>query len=1752
LQTLGDLSLRLDWVDNYTDGLNAVLSAEYDVCLVDHNLDAHSGIDLLHAASAAGCEVPLIMLTGLNDRQLDLEAMRAGAVDYLLKSQLSAPLLERSIRYAMERKRSAEKLQQSQQFLQSTLDALAAHIAVLDDSGTVIAVNEAWRHFADESGSEDSSYGVGSNYFQICERAPEYSEAKLVGEGIRQVLSGQRRQFQLEYPCFGPQDRLWFNVRVTRFQGTHLPCVVVAHENITERRNAEEHRLQSEQRLGTLIKGAPVIVWIVDINRTFTFSDGRVLRDMGLEPGQIVGMSLQQLYGEYPEIIESHERAFAGEEVGMEANIGGIVFEARCSPVRDATGKVTAVFGVAVDISERKATEEALRQSETRFRTVVQSLGEGLIITDIDDVVLYANARISELSGYTVEEFTGRPAYELLLPLEEWPASLERNQQRAAGYSECYEARLCRKDGSFFWAEVNATPYCDAQGNVSGTLGAITDISERKQVLAALEESEYRLQALFNNAQDSILLMNDEGRYLEANPAACELLGYSRDEILTKSVQDITAAEQHDSVDSLLQEFVQTGRQSGEYILNSKDNKRSVVEYRAVANIVPGMHLSVMRDVSDRKRAEQRRQATTQGLFAVLSAADELLSCPDVDSLVKHAVELAREKLGIERCAMFLLDDSECMTGTYGTDMQGQTTDEHHVRLEEAQWAQRQLELRQQPGARWIVREQTSLWEHRGEHAFNTGVGWNATTLIYSPHGPVGMFSNDAARTNAPVDEVKQELIAVYCSLLGNIIERKRTEERQTATSEGLKAVMKAADELLTCPDLDTMLRRAVELSRERLGIERCGICLLDSATGQMTCTYGTDLQRQTTDEHTHSFRKPPWIDTYENNEHDRPRWLIFEDQPMREWTGEGFASLGEMDWVAGTPIISSTGVMGVFYNDRSISQSPVDGTQQEILAVFCSILGNIIERKRSEEALAEERNLLRTLIDNLPDHIYIKDTAGRFLLYNEAVVRHFSLPSPDWLLGKTDHDLFPQEMAESYQEEEKQLMQTGAPILNWEYPGCGPDNTPEWFLISKLPLRDSQGNIVGMVGTNRYITATKEAEKRQRAMGEGLRAVLDVADELLGTTSFDEMLRRAVELARERLGLERCGIFLADHDEGRMKGTYGTDSQGQTRDEHAHGFSLEDVQETFFNFAPSEQRRWNVMENASLTEWDGTNNVEFARGWAATTPIFSSRGAVRVPVGVLVNDAGISGAPYDAVKQEMAAVLCSLLGNMIERRRATEALSESEEKYRTIVDTAYEGIWLLNAHSRTSYVNRQMAEMLGYTPQEIYGRSVYDFMDAEAEAQARLNLEQDHRGDAMQIEVRFRRKDGTELWTVISSSAVRNREGEFAGILGMVTDITERKRSEQALRESEERYALAASGANDGLWDWDLRTAKVYFSSRWKIMLGYSECEIADSSDEWLNRIHADDAARVRSDLQQHLEGRTSHFENEHRMLHENGTYRYMLTRGLAVRDEHGNAYRMAGSQTDITERKVAEQQLLHDAIHDSLTGLPNRALFKEVLKHALERLKRHTEYSFAVLFLDLDHFKVINDSLGHMVGDQLIQTIARRLESCLRPGDTVARLGGDEFTILLDGIEDVDTATVIAQRIQVEMARPIDLDGHQRFTTTSIGIALSTTGYEGPDDILRDADTAMYRAKGSGRDRYEVFDKTMHVQAVTRLELESSLRCALESQLVLNYQPIVSLRTGRITGFEALVRCTILSAAWYHRRSSFPWPRKPALSCP
>ncbi len=366
----------------------------------------------------------------------------------------------------------------------------------------------------------------------------------------------------------------------------------------------------------------------------------------------------------------------------------------------------------------------------------------------------------------------------------------------------------------------------------------------------------------------------------------------------------------------------------------------------------------------------------------------------------------------------------------------------------------------------------------------------------------------------------------------------------------------------------------------------------------------------------------------------------------------------------------------------------------------------------------------------------------------------------------------------------------------------------------------------------------------------------------------------------------------------------------------------------------------------------------------------------------------------------------------------------------------------------------------------------------------------------------------------------------DFPVALARIRTQLSLKQAEEARRESEERYALALAGSNDGIWDWNLKTGQISFSTRWKLSVGYADEEIGSDPEDWFSRIHPEDRARVEADLKAHIDGSDTHFENEHRLRHRDGSYRWILSRGVAVRDRDGVAVRIAGSQTDITAGKVA----------DVLTGLPNRVLFMDRLARLVERARRRKDHLFAILFLDLDQFKLVNDSLGHWAGDQLLVAFAHRLQQELRSSDSVARIsdahtlarfGGDEFTILLDDLHLPADALRVANRLLDCMRKPFHISGRDIFTTASIGVALSSSDYEGPEDLLRAADTAMYRAKASRRGSVEIFDQEMRASAAARLQLETELvQAASRAEFINWYQLIVDLESGDVRGFEALAR--------------------------
>jgi PAS domain S-box-containing protein/diguanylate cyclase (GGDEF)-like protein len=538
---------------------------------------------------------------------------------------------------------------------------------------------------------------------------------------------------------------------------------------------------------------------------------------------------------------------------------------------------------------------------------------------------------------------------------------------------------------------------------------------------------------------------------------------------------------------------------------------------------------------------------------------------------------------------------------------------------------------------------------------------------------------------------------------------------------------------------------------------------------------------------------------------------------------------------------------------------------------------------------------------------------------------------------------------------------------------------------------------------------------------------------------------------------------------------------------------------------------------------WEGQPELpEAARraleGEAVTSTVVAGENAYEVRFLPVADPAGGAGH------------VVAIVSDVTARFTALVQTPDREEFLQGVMDTVVDGIITIDQLGLIRDFNPAAAFIFGYQPSEVVGKTITMLMPEPYRSghddYIRRYLETGVGAAIGQSrELVGLRKDGTIFPIELAVSELE--VGDLRHFTGVVRDITERTEAERALRASEERYALAAKGANDGLWDWNLEDNTIYFSPRFKAMLGYRDDEIGDLPEEWLNRIHRDDVDQFCDDVDAHLTGRTMTFQSEYRIRRKSGEILEMLARGVAVRHDDGTPYRMAGSQSDVTDRKRAEERLIHDALHDAMTGLPNRTLLMDRLGQALARIKRNPESGFAMAVFNLDRFRMVNESLGHGAGDDLLLAVSRRLENQVDHGDTLARLGADNFAILMQDSPDEKTARASVARIKKTIGEPFRLGGREVFTSASVGIVMGEGEYSTPGDLLRDAELAMSRAKRDGKGKTETFYSTLRREAVGLMEAETDLRKAIEQErLVPYYQPIIALDSGRVVGFEALAR--------------------------
>lgn len=509
--------------------------------------------------------------------------------------------------------------------------------------------------------------------------------------------------------------------------------------------------------------------------------------------------------------------------------------------------------------------------------------------------------------------------------------------------------------------------------------------------------------------------------------------------------------------------------------------------------------------------------------------------------------------------------------------------------------------------------------------------------------------------------------------------------------------------------------------------------------------------------------------------------------------------------------------------------------------------------------------------------------------------------------------------------------------------------------------------------------------------------------------------------------------------------------------------------------------------------------------------------------IGVMVVQSYEDEQAFSNSDLEFLASVGNQVAVAIERKLTEEALQESQKRYQHLFDSNPYPIMVYDTESlKILAVNHEATNHYGYDREEFLRLNMGEIRPPD-EVSRFLQLVEDIAAveDAVN-HGRHLKKDGTVIEVEVASQAI-TFDGAPAR-LALITDITERKRSEAALRESEYKLRTLLESMTEGLVQVANDNTVEFVNERFCEMTGYLAEEVMGESFEQL-LLDEDNRRLVQEATQKRLKGISSQYELCVRK--KTGESLWVIVGASPIINADGFVTGSMGVFTDITERKSTEERLLHDALHDGLTGLANRTLFINHLQMTITRGLRHTQNQYAVLFLDFDRFKVINDSLGHAEGDNLLKQIARRLETSLRGGDMLARLGGDEFTILLNELVESNDAIQVAERILKDLNAPFILGDQEIFMSASIGIALCSSGHQNADEMLRDADIAMYRAKAKGKAQYQVFDSAMHRYALNKLQLETEMHHALQrGEFCLNYQPIVNLETDTLMGFEALIR--------------------------
>ncbi|WP_157606747.1 EAL and GGDEF domain-containing protein [Sedimenticola selenatireducens] len=725
--------------------------------------------------------------------------------------------------------------------------------------------------------------------------------------------------------------------------------------------------------------------------------------------------------------------------------------------------------------------------------------------------------------------------------------------------------------------------------------------------------------------------------------------------------------------------------------------------------------------------------------------------------------------------------------------------------------------------------------------------------------------------------------------------------------------------------------------------------------------------------------------------------------------------------------------------------------------------------QQQSRARLDESRALMRTLIETIPDLVWLKSPQGIYLACNP---RFESLIGADEseIVGKTDHELVAPDQADFFSQQDRLAIESGGPWVYEEWVTYANDGHQELLETIKTPMYDNEGSLVGVLGIGRDITDRKRDETELRQFKKRLTEVQRLSNS--GNWELD--------LTSDTLWWSDEVYRIFEVDAATFQPSYASFEAA------IHPEDREAVGEAY---RQSVKRRepYDIVHRLLLSD----GRIKYVQEHCDT---------------VYAED----GRPLRSL---------GMIQDVTSQMEAQQALTLSEQRLQAILANAPAVVYLKDLDGRYLMINNLYETLFHLDGQEVVGKLDSDlFPSAQAEALRANDLQVQEHGHPLQVEEQVPQDDGMHTYISIKFP-VRDGNGQIYGVCGISTDITEKKRAEQRLRQS----AAVFENISEGMFITDIKGRILDVNKAFSEITGYTREEVLGANPRlWKSERHDADFYRAMwSSITRRGQWRGEIWNRRK----DGNIYPAQLTIS-SISDDQGSVTHYVALFSDITNLKQSEEQLERLAHHDPLTELPNRLLFNARLSHALEQSRRSNQ-RLALLFIDLDRFKHINDSFGHVVGDELLRQVAGRLTACMREEDTVARIGGDEFIVLLESVGEPTHVVVAAEKILENFASPFQLHEREVFISPSIGISIYPRDGSDCGSLLRNADTAMYRAKEAGRNGFAFYTEEMTAQAVQRVLLESKLRKALElDELLLHYQPQLDMESGKLIGAEALLR--------------------------